>query len=96
MASHVLAIDVELHVPASASLKNKRAVLKSILETARHRYGVAAAEVDHQDTWQRAGLCFAAVGGAASHVEDVVDEVERFVWSHPEIEVLSVERRWVE
>ena len=96
MAAHVLAIDVELLVPTSGSLKAKRAVVRSIIEMARHRYGVAAAEVDHQDTWQRAGLCFAAVAGAASHVEDVIAEVERFVWSHPEIEVLSVERRWLE
>ena len=96
MAAHVLAIDVQLLVPTSGSLKDKRAVVKSLLEAARHRYGVAAAEVEHQDTWQRAGVCFAAVAGSASHVEDVIAEVERFVWSHPELEVLSVERRWLE
>jgi uncharacterized protein YlxP (DUF503 family) len=96
VASFVVALDVELQVPQSASLKQKRSVIKSIIETARHRYGVAAAEVDHQDTWQRAGLCFAAVSGTAGHAADVVDEVERFVWAHPEIEVLSVERRWLE
>jgi uncharacterized protein YlxP (DUF503 family) len=93
---HLLALEVDLHIPAARSLKAKRSVVKSIVEAARHRYGVAAAEVGFQDQWQRASLGFAAVGSEASHVIDVIDEVERFVWSHPEIEVLSMERQWLE
>ena len=92
----VLALRVELHVLAATSLKAKRSVVKSIVEAARHRYGVAAAEVDHQDTWQRAALGFAAVGGDVAHVTDVIDQVERFVWSHPEAEVIETERTWLE
>jgi uncharacterized protein len=65
-------------------------VLRSILDGARRRYRVAAAEVDHQDKWQRAVLGFSAVAGDASHARDVLSEVERFVWSFPEIEVLGV------
>ena len=93
---HLLALEVDLHIGDARSLKAKRSVVKSIVEGARHRYGVAAAEVGFQEQWQRALLGFAAVGSEAGHVTDVIDEVERFVWSHPEISVLSVERRWLE
>jgi uncharacterized protein len=92
----VLALRVELHVPAAGSLKAKRSVVKSIVEAARHRYGVAAAEVDHQDTWQRAALGFAAVSGSVTQATDVIDQVERFVWSNPEVEVVETERTWLE
>jgi uncharacterized protein YlxP (DUF503 family) len=92
----VLALEVELHLGASHSLKDKRQVLRSVLEGARRRYAVAAAEVGGQDTWQRAVLGFAAVASSAGHVEDVIDEVERFVWSHPEVEVLRATRTWLE
>lgn len=92
----VLALRVELHVPAAGSLKAKRSVVKSIVEAARHRYGVSAAEVDHQDTWQRAALGFAVVSGSVTQAGDVIDEVERFVWSHPEVEVVETERTWLE
>ena len=54
MAVHVLALRVDLHLPASHSLKDKRAVVKTILEGARRRFQVAAAETDHHDRWQRA------------------------------------------
>ena len=77
-------------------MKEKRAVIKPILEGARRRYQVAAAEVRFQDQWQRAGLGMAAVASDVSHVTDVLDQVERFVWSFPEIEVLQCERGWLD
>ena len=36
------------------------------------------------------------VANSQHHATDVIDEVERFVWSHPEVEVLNTERRWLE
>lgn len=92
----VLALRVDLHLPACRSLKDRRQAIRPILDGARHRFGVAAAEVDHQHSWQRATLGFAAVAGTAGHVGDVVDAVERFVWSFAEIEVLDTERTWLE
>jgi hypothetical protein len=77
-------------------LKAKRSVVRHLLDTARGKFAVAAAEVEFNDLWQRAGLCFAAVAKDAGHVEEVLDSVERFVWSHPEIEVSASERHWLE
>ncbi|MBV8980936.1 MAG: DUF503 domain-containing protein [Acidimicrobiia bacterium] len=70
-------------------MKEKRALIKPILEGARRRYQVAAAEVGYQEKWQRADLGFAAVAGSSSHVTEVLQSVERFVWSFPEVEVLE-------
>ena len=92
----VLVYDVELLVPTSQSLKDKRQVVKGLLDGARRRYGVSAAEVDHQDQWQRARLGFAVVASSAGLATEIMDKVDRFIWSHPEIEVLSTERRWLE
>jgi uncharacterized protein YlxP (DUF503 family) len=89
------ALAIDLHVPQARSLKAKRAVVRPILEGLRHRFAVAAAEVDHHDQWQRAGLAVAAVGATAGHVTDVLDAAERFVWSRPDVEVLSMERHWI-
>jgi uncharacterized protein len=93
---HVCALEVELQVTDSRSLKDKRAVVRHIVATARRRFGVAASEVAHQDRWQRAGIGFAFVAPTAGRVEEVLDQVERFVWSHPEVSVLSATRHWIE
>lgn len=83
-------------MPGSQSLKEKRGVIRPIVEGARHRFSVAAAETGFQDKWQRAEIGVAAVASSTSHVEEVLDAVERWIWSHPEVEVVDVERRWLE
>ena len=93
---HVGAVSFELRLPHVHSLKEKRAVIKPILDGARNRYRVAAAEVGRQDTWQRAQVGVAAVSSTHGHLQDMLDEVERFVWSFPEIEVLGAERAWMD
>jgi len=92
----VAALTVELHLPLVHSLKEKRSIVKPIVEQARVRFHVAASELDHQDTWQRTTLGFAAVGASGAQVGDVLDAVERFVWSRSDVEVLRVEHAWLE
>ena len=70
-------------------------MVKPILEGARRRFQVAAAEVAFQDKWQRTSLGFAAVGPDAEHLATVLQRVERFIWSFPEIEVLTADVAFV-
>ncbi len=93
---HVAALEMELHLAESGSLKEKRAVVRHVVETARRRFGVSASEVSHHDRWQRAGIGFSVVAPNVRHAEDLLDRVERFVWSHPEVTVLSCSRQWME
>lgn len=90
------ALDLEVRIPGSDSLKSKRSVVRHLLDGARSRFRVASAEVGFQDQWQRAELGFATVSGSAATAEAVLDAVERFVWSDPEVEVISASRHWVD
>ena len=89
-------LEVDLHLPDCRSLKAKRAVIKPIIEGARRRYNVAVAEVGFQDKWQRTKLGVAVVASTERHAAEVLDEVERFVWSFPEVRVLDIGRHWLE
>jgi uncharacterized protein len=64
-------------------------VIRPILEGAWRRYRVSAAEVGLQDKWQRSLLGMACVSENGGHAREVLSNVERFVWSFPEIEVLN-------
>jgi uncharacterized protein YlxP (DUF503 family) len=59
-------IRAEIHIHGSASLKEKRSVLRRIKDRTRSRHNISVAEVDFQDLHQRAALGFAAV----SHSEE--------------------------
>jgi uncharacterized protein YlxP (DUF503 family) len=87
---------IELHIPAARSLKEKRSTLRPILDTARAKYRVAIAEVGFQELHQRALLEIAAVASAEHVVNEVLDAVERLVWSAPEAEVIEARRSYVE
>ena len=93
---YVGALRIEIHIPSTRSLKAKRSVVKHLIETSRQRFGVSASEVAHHDLWQRAGLGFCVVAPTAAHAQHLLDQVERFVWAHPQIEVISVDRHWLE
>lgn len=92
---HAVAFRVEIRIPASQSLKDRRQVVRSLLDGARQRFGVSAAEVGGQDTWQRAELGFAVVASSARIAEETVDELDRFLWARPDIEVVDAEVTWL-
>lgn len=93
---HVLVLRAELHLTQARSLKAKRSVVKSALAHLQQRNGVGAAEVDHIEVWQRATLGVTVVSGDAGRCEHVMDDVERFLWSLPDTEVLELARSWWE
>jgi uncharacterized protein YlxP (DUF503 family) len=76
----VALLTVELYVPASQSLKDKRMVLRRVKDRLK-KFNVSVSEVDHQDLWQRASLAVVAVSTEQSHVDRelaaVADEIER-------------------
>ena len=76
----IAVLSIELFIPHSQSLKDKRMVLRSIKDRLK-KFNVAVAEVEHQDTWQRAGLGVVAISTTSDHVDRelaaVADEIER-------------------
>ncbi len=91
---HVAVIRIELHIPTSRSLKEKRAVVKPIVEGLRHRFSLSVAETGFQDKWQRTEIGVAVVSASAAHARDVVDSVERWMWSRADVEVCRFETEW--
>ena len=96
MAVHVLALSVDVRIAEAHSLKEKRSVVSTILEGARRRFQVAVSETGRTDAHNRAELAFVGVSGSATHTAELIDSVERFVWSFPEIEVVDSTRDWLE
>ena len=70
---------VELHIGGATTLKEKRRVLKSIIDRVRSKYNASIAEVDHQDLWQRATLGVAVVSNETSHVSQMLDTIIRSI-----------------
>lgn len=83
------ALRFELHVPAAQSLKEKRAVLRPLVEGLRRQLS-AISEIDHHDTWQRVGLGVAVVAPDGERLESLLEHVRRYVDENLEVEVCEV------
>jgi uncharacterized protein len=70
---------VSLHIPESHSLKDKRAVVRSLTERLRRTFNVSVAEVDDQDLWQVATIGVVCVSGDARHADEMTQKVLRYV-----------------
>lgn len=76
----------ELHLPSSRSLKDKRRVVKSLIDRVHQRYRVSIAETGFHDLHQRAEIGMAVVvAGGEREMENLMNEVRNLVESDPEI-----------
>jgi uncharacterized protein YlxP (DUF503 family) len=62
-------LTLEIYIPDSRSLKDKRQVLRSLKDRLRGRYNIAVAELDHHDSWQRAQVGIVSISNNAAHLE---------------------------
>jgi len=74
----------ELHLPASRSLKDKRRVVKSLVDKIHQRFRVSVAETDFHDLHQRAEISMAAVTNGEGEMENLMEEIRSLVESQPE------------
>lgn len=92
---HVLALDLRLRFRQARTLKEKRSMVRPLIDRLP-RLGVSVSEVGDHDDPKSAQLGVAVVSGSARQATEVIDEAERLVWSRPDVEVLSAERHWLE
>lgn len=93
MAEMVVGVcTVELWIPESQSLKDKRQVLHSLKDRLRGKFNLSVAEVDGQDLWQKAVLGMACVANDGRHVEQVLEQALNVMKSMPTVEVVRVHR----
>ena len=80
---------VELFIPESQSLKDKRQVLLSLKDRLREKFNLSVAEVDGQDLWQKAVLGLACVADEGRYVTQVLDQALNLIRSVPVVEIVQ-------
>mgnify|MGYP001774515730 CR=1 FL=1 len=91
MAVFVGLSTLKVTVPESHSLKEKRQVVRSILDRIRSRFNVSACEADHLEDWQRATLAFACVANDKEFVHECLMHIVRWVEADRRVVVEDVQ-----
>jgi uncharacterized protein YlxP (DUF503 family) len=92
------ACQIHLHLPAAQSLKEKRKVVRSLVDRLRARFNISVTEVAERDRWQIIvlGLTSASLDGTAAHsllaraADYVTEGAGDYIVTDVEIEVMPV------
>jgi uncharacterized protein len=82
---------LEVLIPQSRSLKDKRAVVQRLRDRLSGRLGLAVGEVEHQDLWQRAAIGVAVVALSEQSARNALQAARREAESDPRAEVIGCE-----
>jgi uncharacterized protein len=73
------------------SLKEKRMVVKSIIDRVKNRFNVSIAEVDNQDLHQSIVVGIACVSNNTAHASSSIQHVIQYVEDNTEAVVTNIE-----
>ncbi len=85
----VLVGKMNLFIPESHSLKDKRMVIKSLGEKVKYKYKVSLAVTGEHHKWQRAELALAAVSGEYTYLEVLENNIKYFIEDSYPVEILD-------
>jgi uncharacterized protein YlxP (DUF503 family) len=91
---HIGSLVIEIMVYSSASLKEKRYVLKGLKDRLKHKFNIAVAEIDYQDKWQRSKIGIVTISNDYGHVQNSLQQVFSFLDQSDEYEIISYEFKY--
>jgi uncharacterized protein len=75
-AMAIAALTLQLSIPLSRSLKDRRQVVRSMKDRLRQSFNISIAELDESVTWQSATLGIAAVSASRDYLRGLMEQVE--------------------
>jgi len=88
------AVRLELELPFSSSLKDKRQILRSLKDRLR-RKNVSVVESENQDLWQRATMEIALAATSRGAAEEKREDLRRTLLNYEEIAILDWREEFV-
>ena len=68
-------LSINSYLPAAHSLKDKRRILRKVVDRIRYRHNVSIAEVGDNEIWQRASLAVCMVANDSAFVDSALSKI---------------------
>lgn len=81
---------IELRIYECNSLKEKRHIIKSIIERAKNRFNISIAETGLNDMWQLCEIGYATVSNDRVLIENTINKVTEFIENDGRAEITSI------
>lgn len=82
----IVVAEVECMLYNTHSLKDKRSVLKKVMNKLRKDFNIAITELDFHDLWQRTKFGIVTISTSYKHAEQMIQEVLCVIDDYSEME----------
>jgi uncharacterized protein YlxP (DUF503 family) len=72
---------IEIFFPEAHSLKDKRQMIKKIVEKTRAKFNVSMVEIADNNLWQKGRVGFAVMGVHKDHVQVAIENIQKYIES---------------
>jgi hypothetical protein len=80
---------MEMIIYEANSLKEKRHVIKSVIERIKSRFNASVAEVGYNDLWNRTIIGIAVVSNKKSLCESIIYKIINFIDNDERLEIIN-------
>jgi uncharacterized protein YlxP (DUF503 family) len=84
-------LNAGLYLSDPQSLKDKRRIIKSLIERLKNKFNVAVAETGDLDSWNNCQLGIVCISNEASHADSMLASVLNFIESRGTVELTSIQ-----
>lgn len=82
-------LQMDLLLPTTCSLKDKRSILSRIRNQVRNKFNVSIAEIAFGDEMARTRIGISTVANDQSVVHDILRQTELYIENHFEVQVIA-------
>jgi uncharacterized protein YlxP (DUF503 family) len=83
--------EIDIFIYGSDSLKERRNVVRKIIDKVRNRFNVSIAEVGDSDLWQRTALKIACVNSDRQEANTTLSKVINMIEEEVEVRIVKME-----
>ena len=82
-------LELELFIPESNSLKDRRMVLHSLKARLRNEFNIAVSQIDEGDKWQKAVLAVVGVERSRQQMNSTISRIVNFIESSGKVSLID-------
>ena len=89
---NILIMEVTLRATWVQSLKEKRMIVKSIVQKLKNKFNISVAEIENQDIHKTIVIGIAGICANSSQVDSTMEHIITFIECNTEAEIIDIQK----
>ncbi|WP_315076522.1 DUF503 domain-containing protein [uncultured Clostridium sp.] len=88
----ILILKITLRASWVSSLKEKRMIVKSLIQRLKNKFNISVSEIDKQDIHKTIAIGMVGICGNSAQVDSTAENIIEFIDSNTDAEIIHIEK----